>query len=244
MAPPMRNGGTFKGNVSPARRLLFLTIWMALALFLATAFLTPKAFAAPDKTLDDNPYDRILQMLPAAGAQPQQETTPLCTPIPSSSSGATYSLTGKPTITVDFINKVLDYYRSPAAGTGQYLYDLGVKYNIDPAFALAFFMQESSFGKYGMAKQTLSLGNIRCMKGYRCTDQNGGYTAFDSWQQGYEAWYQLITNLYFDQFNKTTVEGIIPIYAPGADHNDEQGYINTVEKAVNKWRSGEVDVNA
>ncbi|HLX40890.1 MAG TPA: hypothetical protein VKR42_10165, partial [Ktedonobacteraceae bacterium] len=59
------------------------------------------------------------------------------TPIPTHS--GPYSVIGKPTITADFINRVLSAYNSPAAGKGQSLYDLGVKYGIDPAFALAFF---------------------------------------------------------------------------------------------------------
>ncbi len=53
-----------------------------------------------------------------------------------------YAVLGKPTITADFINQVLASYNSPAAGKGQALYGLGVKYGIDPAFALAFFMHE------------------------------------------------------------------------------------------------------
>src|SRR5581483_1686355 len=50
-----------------------------------------------------------------------------------------YTVTGQPTITVDKINSILATYKSPAAGTGQELYSLGVQYGIDPVFALAFF---------------------------------------------------------------------------------------------------------
>src|ERR1700719_786663 len=52
------------------------------------------------------------------------------TAIPSSP--GPYSVLGKPTITADFINRVLASYGSPAAGLGQQMYDLGVKYGIDP----------------------------------------------------------------------------------------------------------------
>src|SRR5260370_41789289 len=39
------------------------------------------------------------------------------------------SVVGSPTITADFINQMLTKYGSPAAGTGQDLYNLGVQYN-------------------------------------------------------------------------------------------------------------------
>ncbi len=79
----------------------------------------------------------------------------------------TYEVLGQPSLSADFINQVLDHYQSPAAGKGKALYDYGVKYGIDPAYALAFFMHESSFGKTGVAKVTRSLGNIRASGGYQ-----------------------------------------------------------------------------
>src|SRR5258706_11588722 len=77
--------------------------------------------------------------------------------VQSSSSG--YSVVGPPTISAHFINSVLAANHSPAAGTGQELYDLGVQYGIDPVFALAFFQHESDFGTQGEATVTMSLGN-------------------------------------------------------------------------------------
>src|SRR5947209_16876963 len=47
-----------------------------------------------------------------------------------------YSVPGQPSISADFINRVLEHYHSPAAGKGQALYDNGVKYGIDPVYAL------------------------------------------------------------------------------------------------------------
>ena len=57
------------------------------------------------------------------------------------------SVLGSPSIAVDLIDRVLSAYGSPAAGTGQSLYDLGVESGIDPVWALAFFLHEDSFGK-------------------------------------------------------------------------------------------------
>jgi hypothetical protein len=146
------------------------------------------------------------------------------------------SVEGKPTISAGFIDKVLSAAGSKAAGTGQALYDDGVKYGIDPVYALAFFEHESTFGTGGVARATLSLGNIRCSDGYACIE---GYRAYGSYEQGYEDWYRLIKNLYIDQWHLTTVEQIVPKYAPSSDGNDVSGYIAAVEKDVSTWRAGQ-----
>ncbi len=160
------------------------------------------------------------------------------TPIPTHS--GPYSVIGKPTIAVDFINRVLATYNSPAAGKGQALYDLGVKYGIDPAFALAFFMHESTFGTAGMATVTLSLGNLRCIPSVPC---NNGYAQFSSWEQGFEAWYKLIRNLYVAQWGLVTIDQIIPTYAPSSDHNNVSGYIAALKHTIDTWHAGIVQVS-
>jgi hypothetical protein len=150
-----------------------------------------------------------------------------------------YAVLGKPTISANFINRVLATYNSPAAGKGQALYDLGVQYGIDPAFALAFFLHESSFGTAGEATKTLSLGNLRCYVGSTCVDQDrGGYAAYSSWEAGFQAWYELIRNYYVAQRGLTTVDTIIPTYAPTADHNDEAAYIASLKHAIDTWHAG------
>jgi len=145
------------------------------------------------------------------------------------------SVEGKPTLSAAFVDKVLAAAGSKAAGTGQALYDLSVKYGIDDAYALAFFQHESAFGTGGVARATLSLGNIRCSEGYQCIE---GYRAYGSWQEGYADWYKLIRMLYIGEWHLSTVEQIIPVYAPSSDHNDVAGYIAAVEKAVSTWRTG------
>lgn len=155
-----------------------------------------------------------------------------------------YAVLGKPTISAAFINQVLQAYHSPAAGKGQTLYDMGVKYGIDPAFALAFFMHESSFGTAGEARTTLSLGNLRCYNGATCIDQDrGGYAKYASWEDGFQAWYELIHNYYVAQLGKVTIEQIIPTYAPTADNNNEQAYISFLKHAIDTWHAGQIYVN-
>lgn len=147
------------------------------------------------------------------------------------------SVIGRPTLAPAFMNHVLASAHSPAQGTGQALYDLSVRYGIDDAVALAFFQHESLFGTTGVARYTLSLGNIRCSAGYRCMY---GYRAYASWIVGYADWYQLIATLYIRTWHLSTVEQIVPVYAPTSDGNNVPAYIAAVEQAVKQWRHGEV----
>src|SRR5215831_7183851 len=150
-----------------------------------------------------------------------------------------YSVLGKPTISANFINQVLASYNSPASGKGQTIYDLGVKYGIDPVYALAFFMHESLFGTTGEARATLSLGNLRCIKTRPCIDKNiGGFAQMYSWEDGFEQWYKLIRNLYVAQWGLVTVDQIIPTYAPSSDHNDVAGYIAALKHEIDYWHAG------
>ena len=159
------------------------------------------------------------------------------TPIPVST--GPYSVLGKPTITADFINRVLASYGSPAAGLGQQMYDLGVQYGIDPVYALAFFMHESQFGTTGEARTTMSLGNLRCIPTRPCIDQNrGGYAQMNNWTDGFEQWFKLIRNLYVAQWGRVTVDQIIPKYAPNSDGNNEAEYIATLKREVDVWHAG------
>ena len=68
-----------------------------------------------------------------------------------STSEATFSITGPPTISAGRIDAILTAYDSPAAGLGQYIYDTGVESGIDPVHVLAIFLHESTMGTAGEA---------------------------------------------------------------------------------------------
>ncbi|MBV9709656.1 MAG: glucosaminidase domain-containing protein [Ktedonobacteraceae bacterium] len=155
----------------------------------------------------------------------------------SGDQATSYSILGPPTVSASFIDQVLAANNSPATGNGQAIYNDGVKYGIDPVFALAFFMHESSFGTAGIAQLTLSPGNLRCIPSADCLS---GYAAFPSWSAGFDAWYQLIRSLYVDTWGLTTVDQVIPRYAPPSDNNDDSAYISTVENAIDAWRSNQI----
>jgi hypothetical protein len=167
------------------------------------------------------------------------------TPLNVHSDDASYTVTGPPTISADFIDRVLSAYGSPAAGTGQALYDLGVEFGIDPVFALAFFFHEDSFGETGIGAANHSLGNIRCSAGYAC---QSGFRYYATWPDSYQDWYVLILHGYVKgQITDTivghpcvTIEEIVPVYAPSTDNNDVAAYSVAIEHAVQRWRSGQL----
>lgn len=189
----------------------------------------------------------ILLALPLCAAESSCEQ-PITNTSYSNSNNATNNyhygstpVTGAPSIPPDTINKLLCKYGNPqVCGTGQTLYQDGQQYGIDPAFALAFFWHESNFGTKGEAVSSKSLGNLRCIDNEAsCTD---GYAWFSTWEDGYNAWYSLISNLYIKQWGLTTINQIIPKYAPSSDHNNEQAYISNVCSLVNMWRAGNATV--
>lgn len=151
-----------------------------------------------------------------------------------------YQLQGPPSLTAAQIDRILESYGSPAAGTGELWYNLGLKYGIDPAFAVAFFIHESSAGtnpawagiKPG-GGTTHNVGNIICAGYPTCY---GRFRDYSSWAEGIEDWYRLIDVEYIKGRGTLTVAEIIPIYAPSFE-NDVQGYINSVHQLVDSWRS-------
>lgn len=157
--------------------------------------------------------------------------------------GGSFSVVGPPTVSAALIDQVLAANHSPAQGNGKAFFAYGVQYGIDPVFALAFFQHESSFGTRGVATHTLGIGNVECVSGtppqLRYTTSRGCYQMYASWTDSIQAWYKLIRTGYVDK-GHTTIEQIIPIYAPPSDGNNDAQYISEVEKSVTTWRSGKV----
>lgn len=151
-----------------------------------------------------------------------------------------HSVIGAPTVTAAQIDAVLAEYGSPAAGTGKIWVEKGKKYGIDPAYALAFFIHESSAGTNpgwaGMkpnGSTTHNIGNIICAGYDTCY---GRFRDYPGWDNGIEDWYKLISVEYVGDRGVHTVEQIIPIYAPSFENN-VPAYVDAVQSMINQWRS-------
>lgn len=153
--------------------------------------------------------------------------------------GSPSSVEGSPSLSVSFIDEVLAHYGSPAVGLGATLYADSRSTGIDDVYALAFFMHESSFGLRGVAQHTHSLGNIICAGYPTCF---GRFRSYAKWAYGATDWYWLIAHEYIAH-GLTTVEQIIPVYAPSGENN-VSAYIQAVNTSVASFRSGSLEVQA
>ncbi len=147
----------------------------------------------------------------------------------------------QPSISPEKIDEVLRHYRSPAVGVGRELYALGVRYGIDPAIALGFFIVESTAGRHGRASRNMSWGNI---KGRGPAGSDGTFRRYNSWAEGAEDWFKLIRNNYIATepnegsrrpFGAQTLRAVIRRYAPGSDGNNEGGYVRQVISMRQRW---------
>jgi hypothetical protein len=150
-----------------------------------------------------------------------------------------YHLQGASSLSAEDIDAILSSYGSPAAGTGQAWLELGQERNIDPAFALAFFIHESQAGTHpnwaGMkddGSTTHNVGNIICAGYDTCY---GRFRDYDSWEDGIADWYRLIDDEYIKGRGMQTLDEVIPVYAP-AFENDVNAYTDAVKQMVDSWR--------
>jgi hypothetical protein len=151
-----------------------------------------------------------------------------------------HELRAAPSLDAAGIERILAAYGSPAVGTGELWYRLGVERGIDPAYAVAFFIHESGAGTApGWAglkpdgSTTHNVGNIICA-GY--ADCYGRFRDYPDWAAGIADWYRLIDIEYLQWRGLATVAEIIPVYAPSVENNVEL-YIATVEQLVDSWRT-------
>jgi hypothetical protein len=165
---------------------------------------------------------------------PRQLVQPKVLPPVNRMSASSTSVVGGPSLSADLMNQVLASAGSPAAGTGQGLYDLSVQSGIDDAYTLAVFEKESSFGRYGAGFEDHALGNIVCAGYPTC---NGRFRWYPSWEAGYADFYQLISREYVSR-GFSTVETITPVYAPSSE-NDTELYIQQVHQSMLAFRQAQ-----
>ncbi len=171
------------------------------------------------------------------GAQLPRVSQVMAAVQPSSTPG---SVVGGPSLSAATIDHILSAAGSPAEaepGMGTYVYQLSQKYHVDDAYALAFFHHESRYGLLGVARLTKSWGNIKCTPGWPRCDASGAFRAYPSWHAGALDWFQTISSGYV-QHGLTTLEKILPRYAPPTDHNDDAAYQKAVLADVARWRKG------
>ena len=167
-------------------------------------------------------------------------------------------LSDRPCLSAAFINEVLDKYGSPAnkdkngrplkyedEKSGKWFVKYSHDYGIDNAVALAIFKYESTWGTNSRwvgrpggacSKGTKGIGNIKYNAGmpdFKC----GTWSAYDSWEDSIKGFFDYLKNSrYYVKAGKTTIDEILPIYAPRSE-NDTDAYIRNVKTDVRNWRN-------
>lgn len=145
------------------------------------------------------------------------------------------TFTGPARISLQKFTEVLAYYKSPVTAEAGDLYALIVGYGLDPAVALAFFVQESGAGTavgYCSGQNSLNNKNWGNVRG----DENGacGFMKFPTWRAGLDWWCKAMIKYYVNK-NLNHMEDAIPVYAPASDGNDVNEYLSTMYLLMLRW---------
>ncbi|HET7713855.1 MAG TPA: hypothetical protein VFK94_06470 [Patescibacteria group bacterium] len=139
---------------------------------------------------------------------------------------------GEPSCTY---NAFVEHLRhSPAFSEAHTIWAALFERRVDPAVALGFFHHESNCGNAGRAVQTKSWGNIRWRAVYSNLNYPvrdiDGFAAYPSYTLGaiHFADHLLGRDFTNSYTGLTTVEQVVPIWAPSADGNSPPDYINAV----------------
>ena len=130
---------------------------------------------------------------------------------------------------------------SPSAAEAGAAYDAIVAEGVDPAFLRAVFRHESRDGTVGITPtyDTKSPGNTRTSAtgvGTQVQTEKGPFIRYPSWVEGWrDAARRLVDPRYpYASRGATTIEQIVPIWAPPSDGNDPEAYIAAVVQDMNE----------
>ncbi len=165
-----------------------------------------------------------------------------------------FPIRSAPTMSLARFQAELSNRHSPAAGDAAALYATCLQFGVNPAVALGFFGQESTFGTdpNGLARQTHNWANLTTpTRAERTTGATyrfhytlaGGQDAFHdfpiykSWVDGLADFCDRLTSPHgpYAPFGLTTVSTVIPKFAPQADGNHPAAYIAFVIRGIHAW---------
>jgi excisionase family DNA binding protein len=169
---------------------------------------------------DGFPMARLITDL---GGQIDPGTPPEPVPPPAPAPGTPppapptdFPLLGPPTVSQTAFSEVLIQVQSPAAAETDpaAYYMLCTANGVDPLIALAFFAQETDYGRQPGAADNKNWGNL--------WDHAAGHIGqYDSWQEGLRDWCNKLQHDPYPQ--PPTVRSIVPVHR-GTDRTDNDEY--------------------
>lgn len=136
-----------------------------------------------------------------------------------------------PTVDAAVVDAVLAREGSPLAGSGRFIVADGRRRGIDPAFLVAFVTYFDVPAP--LPPVAHNVGHMRAVAGQLSA---GGYRAFPSWQAGIDAWYRLVSRWYVHQWHLSSLDSIVPVYAPGAGRRSVETELNSLRATVDALR--------
>lgn len=140
-------------------------------------------------------------------------------------------MAGPASVDAAVVDAALRREGSPLAGLGAAIVAGGRRWGIDPVYLVAFVTYFDAGSPLPVAAH--NVGHIRAVATQRAID---GYRAFPTWQAGIDAWYRLITTVYVRRWGLTTLDRIVPVYAPGSGRRSVETELNTLRAAVEALR--------
>ena len=150
---------------------------------------------------------------------------------------------GPPSISLATVQTIVA--GTPLAPFAEQIMFFGQQAQIDPAFALAIWMHESSLDTAGVSVQNNNPGNLICTAAHLppASGCAGRWAVYPDLSAAIADWYRYIDQQYvkggLGRGLLTTVETILPVYAPPPE-NDTAAYIAQVEARMRQWGSGTV----
>ncbi|MBX7101496.1 MAG: peptidoglycan-binding protein [Myxococcaceae bacterium] len=125
---------------------------------------------------------------------------------------------------------------TPLAGKGAFMLQMAQKYRVPVELALAMFWHEAEFMTTGIAPLNNNPGNLRFVGQPGAVSGVSGFAQWPTVEGGIEAFFKLMNGLYRPFVDQKDWAGLVHLYAPSSDGNDEAAYVDSIETSMARYR--------
>jgi len=151
-----------------------------------------------------------------------------------------FPILSSPTISKSTFVRILHQNHSPAAADAEKAWAKIVAYGVDPAFELAMFRHESSYGTKGAAVSRRNWGNLRRSPYF---PSHKGFATYPTWADGAGDTARLLRIYGKNHIRRNTVtstaRSLPKVWAPAADHNKPIAYGTALVVAMIRYHARE-----
>ena len=156
-----------------------------------------------------------------------------------------FPILSKPTISKSTFVRILHQNHSPAAADAEKAWAKIVDYGVDPAFQLAMFLHESSYGTKGAAVSRRNWGNLRRSPYF---PSHKGFAKYPTWAAGAGDTARLLRIYGLDlirpkksdpRHHTSTARTLPFVWAPAKDHNKPDRYGKALVEAMIRFHGRE-----